>query len=282
MQLVLSDVDGTLLTSDKILTEKSVAAVQRLREAGIRFTIASSRPPQGLAMLLERLAVDAPVGAFNGGVFVDAARRVLDQHPLRRALVAPLVADLDRAGLDVWVYTATEWLVRDADAWHVAHEAKVVAFTPTVVDDLVGALDAAGGAVKVLGVSRDADRVVAAQTEVERRFGADVSATRSQSYYLDVTHPAANKGDVVDYLARTLGIPAAAIATIGDGQNDTLMFARSGTSVAMGNGTDDVKRAATAVTASNDEDGFAQAVDAIVLQEGHPSRVSRIVRSTQD
>ncbi|MFA5885304.1 MAG: Cof-type HAD-IIB family hydrolase [Acidimicrobiia bacterium] len=266
VQLVLSDVDGTLLTSDKVLTDATVDAVRALHDAGVAFTVTSSRPPRGLAMLIAPLTIGVPIGAFNGGVFVDADLRVLEQHPLAVDVVARVVTLLDDAGLSPWVYTGTAWFVRDADGPHVQHESRVTQFVPTVTADLVSALgDGAGDAAKVVGVSDDHPLVAATETAVSTALGEAVSATRSQTYYLDVTHPAANKGEVVDYLARSMGIPVEAIATIGDGGNDTLMFARSGTSIAMGNASDDVKAKATRVTVANDDDGFARAMHEFVL-----------------
>ena len=266
VRLVLSDVDGTLLTSDKALTDATVDAVRALHAADVTFTVTSSRPPQGLAMLVAPLAIDAPIGAFNGGVFVDPTLAVIDQHALAPDLAARVVALLDDGGLEPWVYTGTDWFVRDLDGPHVRHESAVTQYVPTVTGDLVGALgDAARPAAKVVGVSDDHARVAAAETAVSAALGDDVSATRSQAYYLDVTCPDANKGAVVAYLSRTLGIPTEAIATIGDGQNDTLMFAPAGTSIAMGNATDDVKARAGHVTDTNDDDGFARAVHRFIL-----------------
>lgn len=266
IRLVLSDVDGTLLTSDKVLTDATVAAVGALHDAGIAFTVTSSRPPQGLAMLIEPLAIDVPIGAFNGGVFVDGSLAVVDQRPLPVEVAARTIALVDEAGVDPWLYTATHWFVRDVDGPHVHHEARVTQYGPTATADLVGALDdGAGAPVKVVGFSDDHDRVATAERAVVAAMGTTVSATRSQAYYLDVTHPDANKGAVVAYLSRRLGIPTEAIATIGDGQNDTLMFAPAGTSIAMGNAAADVQALASAVTAANDDDGFARAMHEIVL-----------------
>jgi hypothetical protein len=266
IRLVLSDVDGTLLTSDKILTEASIDAVRALHAAGIRFTVTSSRPPQGLAMLVDPLAVDAPIGAFNGAVFVDRSLVALDQCPMPPDVAARAVQLVDEAGVDPWLYTATHWFVRDVDGPHVQHESSVTSYVPTGTADLIGALgDDAGAPVKVVGFSDDHDRVAAAEGAVAAALGGAVSATRSQAHYLDVTHPDANKGAVVVYLARSLGIPPEAIATIGDGQNDALMFAPSGTSIAMGNASDDVKALAGHMTAANDDDGFARAMYEIVL-----------------
>ena len=97
--------------------------------------------------------------------------------------------------------------------------------------------------------------------------GQEATAVRSQTYYLDVTPPGHDKGTFVAAMARRLGISTAAIATIGDMENDLAMFATSGVSFAMGNAADHVKRQATHVTDSNENDGFAAAM-ATVLRLG--------------
>ena len=102
-------------------------------------------------------------------------------------------------------------------------------------------------------------------TDVQKEFGRQVSAANSQPYYLDVTHPNANKGGVVAWMSQRLGIPPAQIATIGDQPSDTLMFDKSGLSIAMGNASDTVKADATQVTDSNQDEGFAKAVEKFIL-----------------
>jgi hypothetical protein len=101
--------------------------------------------------------------------------------------------------------------------------------------------------------------------EVRRVCGQQVSAALSQPYYLDVTHPLANKGEVVTSLSALLQIPSPQIATIGDMPNDVLMFAQSGISIAMGNASPEVQRSARFVTKANTEDGFALAMQRFVL-----------------
>jgi Cof subfamily protein (haloacid dehalogenase superfamily) len=261
-RLVVSDVDGTLVTSDKVLTDASIEAVARLRASGIDFAVTSGRPPRGMSMLFEPLDVTAPVGGFNGALLVEPSMQVLEERALSAALVTPIMATLSDFGLDVWLYQGVEWLVLDLDGDHVQREAFTVQFEPTRVTNLAGRTD---GVVKIVGVSDDAASIDAATTAVRSAFGADVSATTSQPYYLDVTHPLANKGMVVRYLSTTLGIPLEQIATIGDGPNDALMFAQTGLSIAMGNAAPDVQRAADVITSSNDDDGFAAAIEQYVL-----------------
>ena len=111
-----------------------------------------------------------------------------------------------------------------------------------------------------LAVSDDQAAVARCESDVQSGCGSRVSAARSQPYYLDVTHPDANKGQVVTVLSQALSIPSSEIATIGDMPNDVLMFRKSGVSIAMGNARPDVQAQATFVTASNEEEGFARSV----------------------
>jgi len=262
IRLLLSDVDGTLVTQEKVLTERSIEAVHKLHEAGILFAITSGRPPRGMAMLVEPLDLETPIAAFNGGLVVAPDMSVLAEREIPGDLVAPVIQLLESSGLDVWVYRGAEWLIRNLDAAHVAREAFTVQFEPTVVETFDGM---SAGVAKIVGVSDDLDAVASASASAHDTFGDHVSAARSQQYYVDVTHPEANKGGVVKFLSARYEIPEAQIATIGDMPNDVLMFARSGLSIAMGQSGREVHRAARRVTASNDDDGFAYAVDRFIL-----------------
>jgi Cof subfamily protein (haloacid dehalogenase superfamily) len=265
IKLFIADVDGTLVTPDKALTARACKAVERLRAAGIQFTITSGRPPRGMAMLTGPLRLEDPIAAFNGGMFVRPdLTTVLKQCTLPLDVAREVVDYLLSAGLDVWVYRGAEWFIRKADAPHVAREQRTVQFAPKVIDDLGTVLD---GAVKIVGVSDDGPLVARCEAELRRRVGAHASAARSQPYYLDVTHPEANKGMVVRLESQFLGIPLEQIATIGDMPNDVLMFGVGGTSIAMGNASTDVQRTARHVTTSNADEGFANAVDRFILGE---------------
>jgi len=187
---------------------------------------------------------------------------VIEERSIDPALVTPIVALIGEHGLDAWLYRGADWLLRDPDAAHVEKEADTVRFAPTVVEDFDAITE---GVVKIVGVSDDLASVAEAEADARAKFGDHVSAARSQPYYLDVTHPDANKGAVVRYLSREYDIPASSIATLGDMPNDVLMFAHCGLSIAMGNASSDVQRAARRVTASNDDEGFAKAIERFVL-----------------
>jgi Cof subfamily protein (haloacid dehalogenase superfamily)/beta-phosphoglucomutase family hydrolase len=274
VQLVVSDVDGTLVTPKKELTERTIAAVARLRAADIELAITSGRPPRGMAMLIEPLQLTTPIAAFNGGMVVKPdLMTVLEECALPLAVAAEAVDLLLGAGLDVWVYRGHDWFLRTTDAPHVAHEQATVQFGPTVVADLRGVLE---GAVKIVGVGDDFARVAACEADLRGRIGAHASAARSQPYYLDVTHPNANKGTVVRLASRFLGIALERIAALGDMPNDVLMFGVAGVSIAMGNASPDVQRAARYVTTANDDEGFANAVDRFILGGAARSAQARL------
>jgi Cof subfamily protein (haloacid dehalogenase superfamily) len=263
IELVLADVDGTLVTDDKRLTERTIEAVHSLHRAGVKFAVTSGRPPRGMEMLVEPLALALPLAAFNGGLYARPDMSVIEQHSIDPRLVQEIVALIGEHELDVWLYRGADWLLRDPHAAHVAKEADTVRFAPTVVETLDAITQ---DIAKIVGVSDDLDRVARAEADARERFGDRVSAARSQPYYLDVTHPQANKGTVVETLSKLMNIPPEQIATIGDMPNDVLMFRKSGFSIAMGNSSDEVKAQASAVTDSNEDEGFAKAVRNFVLR----------------
>jgi len=263
LRLVLSDVDGTLINSKKELTDETIRAVRALEDRNVLFTLTSARPPRGFAMFLDPLDLTAPLGAFNGGLIVNRDMTPLHELAMDEDVVGPIIEALAVSEMSVWVYQGTEWFVLDLDGPHVAHEGDVVQFRPTQIasfDDL------RRDVVKIVGVSDDPTAIANGQAAL-RDF--DISATTSQTYYLDVTNSSANKGSVVEFLAQHFSIATSSIATIGDASNDVAMFGRSGLSIAMGNASSDVKAKALLETKSHDENGFAYAIENFILPRAH-------------
>ena len=263
VRLVIADVDGTLVTNAKQLTPRAIGAVSRLREANVLFSLTTGRPPKGVEMLIDPLHLSEPSAAFNGGVVVKPDLTVVASHVLGADVTPDIIRLIGEHGLDAWLYSETEWYVRNPNGPHVAREQWTVKFPPVVVPDYTNHLDRVA---KIVGVSDDLVAVARCEKDMQAWGGTRISAERSQPYYLDVTHPQANKGEVVLMLSQLLSIPPADIATIGDQPSDTLMFARSGVSIAMGNAAPDVQTLATYVTTSNEDDGFANAMEQFVLR----------------
>jgi len=262
IRLVLADVDGTLVTKEKVLTERAVRAVQGLREKGILFAITSGRPPAGMKMLVDPLKIETPLAGFNGGTFANPDLSVILARTIEKSAGRRAIELIEKHGLVAWLYTADAWYIPDPQGPHVARETWTVKFSPRVLADFEPVLDQA---VKIVGVSDELDRVAACEADCQKVLAGTVSAQRSQPYYLDITHPEANKGAVAEYLARHFQLDLDEIAVLGDMPNDVPMFKKSGMSIAMGQASQEVQDQANFVSAANEDDGFAKALETHLL-----------------
>jgi Cof subfamily protein (haloacid dehalogenase superfamily) len=262
VRLLVSDVDGTLVTSDKRLTAASVAAATSLRDAGVALALVSSRPPRGIAGLVQQLGLRTPVAGFNGGVLLDSAGQVLEERLIPKLAVRAALVAFDRRGIDAWVFADGEWLLRGLDGPYVPLEQRTIGFAPRVVADFAPYLARAG---KLVGASPDPALLAECEAELQAALEGLATVHRSQTYYLDVTHPQAHKGHALLALARLCGVPPEEVACIGDMANDLPMFDVAGLAIAMGNAPPAVRAHAAAVTLANDADGFAAAVRDFIL-----------------
>jgi Cof subfamily protein (haloacid dehalogenase superfamily) len=266
ISLVVTDVDGTLVTTNKALTPRAVAAVARLHERGIAFSICSSRPPFGQRMLIAPLRLALPFGGYNGGSIVNP-----DLSPVEEKLLSPDAARdtvdlLEARGVtSIWVFTGGAWLIRDRHGDYVDLEIHTIATEPTLVSSFDGRFDAVS---KIVGASRQHERIAESVAAGQTSLAGRATVARSQAYYCDVTPPGIDKGRLIDLLAQRLSVPREEIAVLGDMGNDVEMFRRAGFPIAMGNATPEVKALAQAITASNDDDGFALAVERHILGDG--------------
>jgi Cof subfamily protein (haloacid dehalogenase superfamily) len=259
---VVSDVDGTLVTDDKVLTARTRAAVAGLHACGIAFAIISSRPPRGLRMLIDALRITTPIAGFNGGLVTTPGLSPLTQHLMWPVVARQAVEIIDAHGAQAWLFHGEDWLARDPAGPYVGLEEKTILYPPIIVKDFGRALDAAS---KIVAVSDDFDLLTRLEPIARAALAERATVARSQRYYLDFTHPLANKGVALCELAKLLRIPTAEIAVIGDGGNDVAMFERGGLSIAMGNASPAVQGAADFVTDLNSQDGFAKAIERYVL-----------------
>jgi Cof subfamily protein (haloacid dehalogenase superfamily) len=265
---LLADVDGALLSGGALFTARTIEVVERLRDRGVVFCITSNRPPRALRMLIEPLELTMAMAAFNGAVIVRPDLSVIDEKTLPVEMPAHVIDIMRAHRLEAWVYTTAHWFVTDLHGPRVEREAASVQFSPIVVPHYE---NLSHEVVKIVGVSTNHYAVSRCEASIQAEFGSRLTASRSQPYYLEVTHAEANTGAVVTRLARYLKVSPHRIATIGDQRHDTLMFKESGLSIAMANASAEVQRQATFVTTVVGDEGLANAVESFVLPRIHLS-----------
>ena len=263
IQLVLCDMDGTLLLPDHSISPRNLAAVKALQAAGIHFTLASGRPPRAMREQVVHLGIELPIAGFNGAILANPDGSYLQSHPLPYEAVQQTLALLAEHEVEVWLFVDDEWLLRDPDGVMVAREQHGLGYGPRVVTSFGPYLH---GAHKIVAASLNAPLLMELEQRLQPLLSGLALASRSQVCYLDITSLRANKGDALATLAQLFEVPLARTAAIGDGGNDPAMFKRAGLSIAMGNADPQIREQAMQVTASNVEDGVAQVLERFVEQ----------------
>lgn len=262
IRMVLSDMDGTLLRRDHSLAPAVVAAVRALGDAGVAFTLASSRPPRAMLEQARTLGVTAPLAGFNGGSLVYPDGRVLETYAIDPGAVRAALAFFDSYPVDVWLFSGDDWLLKNYGAAHLETERHALGYDGIEVDDFTPWLDRVQ---KIVATTDDHDLLAQLEAQLQPLLKGKAHATRSQAYYLDITALEADKGNALARLAQHLGVALEQTAVLGDGHNDVAMFKRAGLAIAMGQASSEVQQAAQEVTGSNEEDGVASAIERFIL-----------------
>lgn len=261
--LVVCDLDGTLVDSDKKLRPATIAAIKRLRAAGISFAVISARPRSGVMPIVEALGLEGEQAAFNGGTIFRGDGTVVARHVVDEAVVRGMFELAGDEPVEPWVFVDDRWHAGSGTGLHADRERKSSNQEPVVTKDfapLYGDVD------KLTFVSDDEALLERLHGAAVERFGDRATIVQSQTYYLDVTPLAGNKGDGIRALAKSRGVPLDQVVAMGDQANDLPMIEQAGFGIAMGNAPDAVKERADAVTASNDEDGVAHAIETMILE----------------
>ncbi|GAN69078.1 hydrolase [Acetobacter orleanensis NRIC 0473] len=262
IRLVVSDMDGTLLTPEKQVTHHTLAAVQALKDAGIPLCLVSSRPPSGIEMYFDVLGLHTPYGALNGGTILNADRTVRSQLALDPGAVQDTLDMLKVHNLDAWLFRGHEWLVDNPTGAYVEMERKTLRMDPHIVSSFAGSTSGIG---KITGSTADYDAVARQEAEIGMLLEGRASVARSSQWFLDITPLDANKGNALRELAAFYGIDPSEVACIGDMDNDIPMFKVAGLSIAMGQASDSVAAQAHFTTAANTDEGWSKAIETFVL-----------------
>ena len=208
IRLFISDLDGTLVDKKKQLTPATIAAVARLKAAGIGFTVISARPRSGVMPIVETLDLDVPIGAFNGGTIFRRDGTVLSQHRIPPAVVKGVFEMAEGLAVAPWLFADDRWFAHAEEGPHFASERVSSDQAPVVVKDFSEWYDHAD---KITFVSDDPPVLAGLLERAQAAYGDQATIGQSQTYYLDVTATPANKGDGIVALA--VGMIVLAVAT---------------------------------------------------------------------
>lgn len=262
IKLVVTDMDGTLLTPEKQVTRRSLAAIQTLKDAGVPVCLVSSRPPNGMEMYFEVLGLNTPYGALNGGTIFNADRTVRSELALDPGAVRDALDMLKVHDVDAWLFRGHEWLVENETGAYVEPEKRAIHMQPHVVSSFAGSLNGIG---KITGSTADYELLERQEIEIGSLLEGRACVARSAQWFLDMTPLEANKGHALQQLAAFYGISPAEVACIGDMNNDIPMLKLAGLSIAMGQANDHVRSHAHFTTDTNEHEGWAKAMESLVL-----------------
>ncbi|CAI3942926.1 Hydroxymethylpyrimidine pyrophosphatase and other HAD family phosphatases (Cof) (PDB:1YMQ) [Commensalibacter communis] len=262
IKLLVSDIDGTLVTNDKKITSEALAATQKLQEAGIHLCLVSSRPPQGIQMFFKELNILTPFAALNGGEIIGNDGTVVSSMMMDTKDAHEVYDLLHSHDVKAWVFGGFDWVVFDMNDPYIPHEKAVVGSNPELLNHIN---EYKKRIVKIEGVSSNTAVLDKLAAHINQKYPNTVKALRSSDHYLDITHPKANKGSAAIELGKQYGIDISEIACIGDMDNDIPMLEIAGLSIAMGQSTENVYRHAHFQTKSNEDNGWAYAVEQYIL-----------------
>ena len=264
-KLIVTDLDDTLLRDDRTISERSRQTVKRAGERGITVAIATGRMYDSALPYAQQLGLKGPMLCCQGAQIVDIeSGEAISTTAMPLDLAIDVLRFAQDKGLYIQYYTADHYFF-EKTCW----QSELYNRLSGVKGHALGrkcseALDFEP--IKLLMIA-DPAVIRTAYDEAAERWGGKLEVAISKSNYLEFTHTDANKGGAMAILAQKMGIPPEQVMAIGDALNDLSMICRAGLGVAVGNALEEVKKAADAVTATNEEDGVALAIEKYALGE---------------
>ena len=267
-RLVALDLDDSLLNNELLISDRTVAAVQKAAEQNIYVVICSGRSPSAILPFVRRLNLAGTeqgryAVASNGSVVVDLHKREeiysakVDGDVLVQAKKAA-----DKVGLPCQVYSSS-MVYASVDNEYTRMDSKLTGVPSEVVPDFENFVKSGFAKMMVPG---DPKILVGLQKELAARFEGRAVVLISKPYFLEILPANCGKGEALEFLCGRLGINMKDVMAFGDSMNDESMIVKCGLSVAMSNGLDKIKDEAAFVTRlTNDQDGIADFVEQFVL-----------------
>lgn len=264
-KLIAMDLDGTLLNDQKVITEKTKAALMAAQNKGIRLALASARPSPGL--FRERDALDMQnfngiLMSYNGGRIVDAETgNVLFETSMDLQETKQVLRQLEKLPVTPILDDGAKFYVTDKDGYKVDYECRNNNMICSEVGNLADFLTFAP--IKIL-MSVQPEELPIVQKQIAAFLPESLTVVQTAAFYLEIIPKVINKGQGIRDICKVLGMEPAEVIAFGDAENDIPMLRAAGMGVAMGNAQETVKAAADMVTLSNNDDGIAAALEKLL------------------
>lgn len=275
-KLLVLDVDGTLLNGAKEIGRRTLAALLKIQQMGVRIVLASGRPTYGLMPLAKSLELGNYGGfiiSYNGCQIIDAKNgEVLFERRINPEMIPYLEKKARKNGFALFTYHDNTILTDSADNKHIRTEAKINNLHVISEEEFSIGIDFAP--CKCMLVSDDEKALTDLEEHWKKRLNGVLDVFRSEPYFLEVVPCGIDKANTMGVLLEQLGLQRDEVMAIGDGVCDVNMIQQAGMGVAMGHAQDSVKACADFVTASNEEDGVAIAVEKMILEDVRINEIS--------
>ena len=274
-KLLVLDVDGTLLNDAKEISKRTLAALLKVQQMGVRIVLASGRPTYGLMPLAKTLELGNYGGfvlSYNGCQIIKAQNgEILFERRINPEMLPYLEKKARKNGFAIFTYHDDTLITDSPDNEYIKNEALLNNLKIIKEDEFSTAIDFAP--CKCMLVSDKEKALIGLEQHWEKRLAGTLDAFRSEPYFLEVVPCGVNKANTLGALLEHLGVTREEVIAVGDGVCDVTMLQLAGMGVAMGHSQDSVKVCADYVTASNEEDGVALAVEKLILAEVRAAEV---------
>ncbi|WP_085536146.1 Cof-type HAD-IIB family hydrolase [Massilibacteroides vaginae] len=275
-KLLVLDVDGTLVNSEKEISKQTLATLLKVQHMGVRIVLASGRSTYGLRHLIEALELKNHGGyilSYNGGQVIDIKNNeVLFEKRIDPQQIPYLEKKALKNGFGIFTYHKNKIITSTPDNKHIQHEAKLNGMDIVTVDNFSEAVTFSP--CKCVLVSDDEQALVGLKDHWRKRLAGVLDVYRSEPFFLEVVPEFIDKGNTLGVLIQKLGLGEEEVMAIGDGRRDFSMIQLAGLGVAMGNAQKSIQACADYVTESNDNDGVALAVQKFIISEVRPADIS--------
>lgn len=268
-KLLVLDVDGTLVNNEREISKRTLATLLKVQQMGVRIVLASGRPTYGLMSLAKALELGNYGGfiiSYNGCQIINANNgEILFERRINPEMLPYLEKKAHKNSFDIFTYHDDTIITDSPENEYIRNEAQLNNLDIIVEDEFSTAIDFAP--CKCVLVGDDEQSLISLEEHWKKRLDGALDAFRSEPYFLEVVPSGVNKANTLGVLLEHLGVTREEIIAIGDGVCDVTMLQLAGMGIAMGHSQDSVKICADYVTASNEEDGVAQAVEKLILAE---------------